>query len=66
MPNVESTPDYISMEVKCPNCGQSMRVDVGLTTTAGTTGDEVECPGCHEQVLTLFPGPVIRGPFLVA
>jgi len=54
------------MEVKCPNCGQSMRVDVGLTTTAGTTGDEVECPGCHEQVLTLFPGPVIRGPFLVA
>lgn len=52
-----------SMQIECPQCGEKMILHVGLT--GDPKNNQLECIGCHSEILPLVPGPIVGGPFPV-
>jgi len=48
------------MQIECPQCGQKMIVHIRFSDPEDY---EIECPGCHNTIVPLLPGPIVDGPF---
>jgi len=66
MPGRDSEPGPVSeysMQIACPQCGKKMILHIGLK--GDPKNDLLECVACHCEILALFPGQIVDGPFLV-
>jgi len=52
-----------SMHIECPQCGEKMGLQIGLT--GGPKNERLKCIGCYNEILPLMPGPIVGGPFAV-
>ncbi len=52
-----------TMRIECPQCGEKMVLHIGLI--GDPKNNQIECIGCHNELLPLVSGPILAGPFPV-